>query len=131
MLAMTREQLAEFLATEFPQTRVTLEEVGEGVVRVRQRIGFEHLRPGLPAEISGQQRGRHASGGMRLDDQGQDGRHPDEAGALVGAEAGGAIGREGDRLMPAGREGQRHGQVIRRALLPQLAQQARASPAGP
>jgi acyl-coenzyme A thioesterase PaaI-like protein len=45
-LAMTREQLAEFLATEFPQTQVTLEAVGEGVVRVRQRIGFEHLRPG-------------------------------------------------------------------------------------
>ncbi len=45
-LAMTCEQLVEFLSTEFPQSQVTLEEVGQGVVRVRQRIGFEHLRPG-------------------------------------------------------------------------------------
>lgn len=45
-LAMSREQLVEFLSTEFPQSQVTLEVVGDGVVRVRQRIGFEHLRPG-------------------------------------------------------------------------------------
>jgi acyl-coenzyme A thioesterase PaaI-like protein len=42
----TKESLAAFLATEFPQTKVTVESVGNGNARVRHAIGFEELRPG-------------------------------------------------------------------------------------
>ena len=42
----TRAALAAFLATEFPQTKVTVEAVGDGSARVRHAIGFDELRPG-------------------------------------------------------------------------------------
>jgi uncharacterized protein (TIGR00369 family) len=42
----TKEALAAFLATEFPQTKVTVESVGDGAARVRHAVGFDELRPG-------------------------------------------------------------------------------------
>jgi len=42
----SKEALAAFLAAEFPQTKVTLESVGEGEARVRHAVGFDELRPG-------------------------------------------------------------------------------------
>lgn len=45
-LALTRQQLVAFLSAEFPQSQVAIEDVRHGRVRVRQRIGYEHLRPG-------------------------------------------------------------------------------------
>ncbi len=43
---MTKEQLTDFLATEFPQTKCTVEEVGNRSAVLRHPIGFEELRPG-------------------------------------------------------------------------------------
>lgn len=43
---VTKEQLTDFLATEFPQTKCTVEEVGNHSAVLRHPIGFEELRPG-------------------------------------------------------------------------------------
>ena len=43
---VTKEQIASFLLTEFPQTKCTVEAVGEKSATVRHAIGFEELRPG-------------------------------------------------------------------------------------
>lgn len=42
----TKEQIAEFLATEFPQTRVVVEAVGDRRATVSHEIGTDELRPG-------------------------------------------------------------------------------------
>ena len=42
----SKEQLAQFLAREFPQTKCTVENIGDGSARVRHTIGFDELRPG-------------------------------------------------------------------------------------
>ena len=42
----TKEQIAAFLKTEFPQTRCIVEEVGKGGATVSQEVGFAELRPG-------------------------------------------------------------------------------------
>ena len=42
----TREELATFLAAEFPQTPCTVEAVGAGTATVRHAIGVQELRPG-------------------------------------------------------------------------------------
>jgi len=42
----TTQELAAFLAKEFPQTKVMVESVGGGGARVRHAIGFDELRPG-------------------------------------------------------------------------------------
>lgn len=39
-------ELRAFFRSDFPQSTVTIEAVGEGTARVRQEIGLEHLRPG-------------------------------------------------------------------------------------
>jgi acyl-coenzyme A thioesterase PaaI-like protein len=43
---VTTQELAAFLAAEFPQTKVMVESVGGGGARVRHAIGFDELRPG-------------------------------------------------------------------------------------
>lgn len=43
---VTKEQIASFLQTEFPQTKCTVEAVGAKSATVRHAIGFEELRPG-------------------------------------------------------------------------------------
>jgi acyl-coenzyme A thioesterase PaaI-like protein len=43
---VTLEQITAFLATEFPQSKCTVIEVGEGSATVRHRIGVDELRPG-------------------------------------------------------------------------------------
>jgi uncharacterized protein (TIGR00369 family) len=40
------EQVRSFLASQFPQATIVVEEVGERRARVKQAIGTEHLRPG-------------------------------------------------------------------------------------
>ncbi|MFW5969795.1 MAG: PaaI family thioesterase [Halofilum sp. (in: g-proteobacteria)] len=42
----TKEEIVEFLATEFPQTRVVVETVGDGRATVSHQIGTDELRPG-------------------------------------------------------------------------------------
>lgn len=42
----TLAQLRDFLATEFPQSSVSLESIGETSTWVRQAIDARHLRPG-------------------------------------------------------------------------------------
>ena len=42
----TREQLAAFMLTEFPQSKCTLDAIGEKKATIRHRIGVEELRPG-------------------------------------------------------------------------------------
>lgn len=42
----SKQELAAFLAEEFPQTKVKVESVGGGGARVRHAIGFDELRPG-------------------------------------------------------------------------------------
>lgn len=42
----TRQELADFLAAEFPQTKVTIESVGDGAATVRHEVGTDELRPG-------------------------------------------------------------------------------------
>lgn len=44
--AISKETLSEFLKTEFPQTKCTVDELGERSATVRHQIGFEELRPG-------------------------------------------------------------------------------------
>ncbi len=43
---VSKEEITEFLKTEFPQTKCTVEEIGSRGATVRHRIGFEELRPG-------------------------------------------------------------------------------------
>ncbi len=42
----TQSELAEFLATEFPQTKCTIESVGPLCATVRHEVGRDELRPG-------------------------------------------------------------------------------------
>jgi uncharacterized protein (TIGR00369 family) len=42
----TRDELAAFIRAEFPQTKVTIERVGEGCATVVHEIGVAELRPG-------------------------------------------------------------------------------------
>lgn len=42
----TLSEIAEFLATSFPQNKCTVEAVGKGAATVRHHIGFDELRPG-------------------------------------------------------------------------------------
>jgi len=42
----TKEQIVEFLATDFPQTRVVVEAVGDRRATVSHEIGTDELRPG-------------------------------------------------------------------------------------
>lgn len=42
----TKEEIAEFLAREFPQTKCTVEAVGGGGATVKHQIGIDELRPG-------------------------------------------------------------------------------------
>lgn len=41
-----RTEIAEFMAREFPQARILVEEVGDRGSVVRHRIGLDELRPG-------------------------------------------------------------------------------------
>jgi acyl-coenzyme A thioesterase PaaI-like protein len=41
-----RDELAAFIAAEFPQTRVQILEVGQRASRVAHEVGFAELRPG-------------------------------------------------------------------------------------
>lgn len=43
---MTLDELRRFFATEFPQSTVVIDAVGEGTAQVRQPVGDGHLRPG-------------------------------------------------------------------------------------
>ena len=45
-VVMGQTALTTFLRAEFPQSRVSIEAVSATGVKVRQVIGFEHLRPG-------------------------------------------------------------------------------------
>jgi acyl-coenzyme A thioesterase PaaI-like protein len=42
----TKEEIAEFLAREFPQTKCTVEAVGGDGATVKHQIGIDELRPG-------------------------------------------------------------------------------------
>jgi uncharacterized protein (TIGR00369 family) len=42
----TKAEIAEFLTTEFPQTKCTIEHAGEGGATVRHPVGADELRPG-------------------------------------------------------------------------------------
>lgn len=42
----TKKEIITFLASEFPQSKSTVEEVGNRSATVRRKIGFEDLRPG-------------------------------------------------------------------------------------
>lgn len=42
----TKDQIVAFLATEFPQTKCTVEAVSEDGATVRHKIGEDELRPG-------------------------------------------------------------------------------------
>jgi uncharacterized protein (TIGR00369 family) len=42
----TKDELAAYLAAEFPQTKVMVESVGDGRAKVRHAVGFDELRPG-------------------------------------------------------------------------------------
>ncbi|RKZ46103.1 MAG: PaaI family thioesterase [Gammaproteobacteria bacterium] len=43
---ISKEQMGEFLNSEFPQTKCIVEAIGEQSATVRHAIGFEELRPG-------------------------------------------------------------------------------------
>lgn len=43
---ITKEQLAAFMAAEFPQSRCLVESVGNRSATVRQKVGVDELRPG-------------------------------------------------------------------------------------
>ncbi len=43
---LSKNELARFLATEFPQTKCSVESVGLRSAKVRHEIGFDELRPG-------------------------------------------------------------------------------------
>jgi acyl-coenzyme A thioesterase PaaI-like protein len=42
----TKNEIAEFLAQAFPQSRCVVEAVGNGTATVKHRIGVDELRPG-------------------------------------------------------------------------------------
>ena len=42
----TKAELVEFLAAEFPQTKCTVESVGNKAATIRHQIGGQELRPG-------------------------------------------------------------------------------------
>lgn len=42
----TKEQIAAFMASDFPQSRILIDEVGQMSARVRHRVGHDELRPG-------------------------------------------------------------------------------------
>lgn len=42
----TKAELVEFLAAEFPQTKCTVESVGNKAATIRHQIGSQELRPG-------------------------------------------------------------------------------------
>lgn len=42
----TKEEISEFLATEFPQSTISVVDVGNRSATVRQEIGIAQLRPG-------------------------------------------------------------------------------------
>jgi acyl-coenzyme A thioesterase PaaI-like protein len=42
----TKAEIVEFLATEFPQTRCTVEAVGGRAATVKHQVGVNELRPG-------------------------------------------------------------------------------------
>lgn len=43
---LSKDELARFLVTEFPQTKCSVESVGTRSAKVRHVIGFDELRPG-------------------------------------------------------------------------------------
>lgn len=43
---VSKEQMTAFLSTEFPQTKCTVDALGERSATVRHAIGFDELRPG-------------------------------------------------------------------------------------
>jgi acyl-coenzyme A thioesterase PaaI-like protein len=43
---LSKEELIEFLKSEFPQTKCTIEKVGNRSATVRHKIGYDELRPG-------------------------------------------------------------------------------------
>ncbi|MBA6222787.1 PaaI family thioesterase [Colwellia sp. MB02u-18] len=45
MLA-TKQEVEDFMKTEFPQAKCTVDAVGAQSARVRHRVGFDELRPG-------------------------------------------------------------------------------------
>jgi acyl-coenzyme A thioesterase PaaI-like protein len=42
----SKTEIIEFLRSEFPQTRCTVEEVGDSAATVKRRVGIDELRPG-------------------------------------------------------------------------------------
>jgi acyl-coenzyme A thioesterase PaaI-like protein len=42
----TKDKIAEFLRKDFPQAKCTIDSIGERSAVVRQKIGFDELRPG-------------------------------------------------------------------------------------
>ena len=42
----TKQEIAAFMAREFPQSRISIERIGDKSATVRHRIGFNELRPG-------------------------------------------------------------------------------------
>lgn len=42
----TRDKIAEFMKTDFPQSKCTVDSVGDKSAVVRHAIGFDELRPG-------------------------------------------------------------------------------------
>jgi uncharacterized protein (TIGR00369 family) len=42
----TKVEIGQFLAAQFPQSKVTVEAVGDASATVRHRVGIEELRPG-------------------------------------------------------------------------------------
>ncbi len=43
---LSKNELANYLATEFPQTKCSIESVGSRSAIIRHEIGFDELRPG-------------------------------------------------------------------------------------
>ena len=43
---LSKDQITDFLDAEFPQTKCTVEEVGDKSATVKHKIGFDELRPG-------------------------------------------------------------------------------------
>ena len=45
-MSATKEEVAAFMATEFPQCKCVIEAVGQGGATVSHRVGSDELRPG-------------------------------------------------------------------------------------
>jgi uncharacterized protein (TIGR00369 family) len=43
---VSKDEIIRFLKTEFPQTKCTVEEVGNKASKIRHPVGFDELRPG-------------------------------------------------------------------------------------